>query len=63
MQTIFTTVFVDILGFVSLVEANERSLDLLDSFYSSSKTLEEIRNWRLAILRHPDVGPFRGGIP
>jgi hypothetical protein len=43
MQAVFTTVFVDILGFVALVEANEWSLDLLDSFYSSSKTLDEIR--------------------
>jgi len=58
MRTIFTTVFVDILGFVSLVEANEWSLDLLDSFYSSSKTLEEIRTEITPSKYRPAIHPL-----
>jgi hypothetical protein len=37
-----TAVFVDILGFAALVESDEGALPLLDSFYNSSLSLEEM---------------------
>ena len=58
MPTVVTTVFVDILGFAQLVEGNEWSLDLLDSFYSSSKSLDDIRAERIPSNHRPSTDPL-----